>query len=110
VGGDSIDSPAKVHPPWRVITGDIVWPEKRKKGSDDVAEAAYSLAEVGEACGYPDAFHFSRLFKREIGIGPRAYRKQGLAWFSGSSPAGDGSVDDYGDNDGGRIRNSPRYP
>lgn len=34
-----------------------------------------SLAEIAVACGYADQSHFSRLFKRAMGVGPGAYRR-----------------------------------
>lgn len=34
------------------------------------------VAQVGQACGYPDAFHFSRHFKQHVGVSPSAYRDQ----------------------------------
>jgi transcriptional regulator GlxA family with amidase domain len=33
-----------------------------------------SVRKVGELVGYVDPFHFSRLFKREMGASPQAYR------------------------------------
>ncbi len=107
-------SPSRFHVAFRRVLGmpplQYVARIRLRRAQQMLVTTDHTVGEVGEACGYPDAFHFSRLFKREIGIGPRAYRQQGLAWFSGSSPAEHGSVDDYGDDDGGRIRNSPRYP
>ena len=35
------------------------------------------VGEVGAAVGYPDAAGFSRMFKRVVGVGPRAYREGG---------------------------------
>ncbi len=29
---------------------------------------------IGADCGYPDPYHFSRAFKRHVGVSPRAYR------------------------------------
>lgn len=34
-----------------------------------------SVAEVGAGSGYPDEFHFSRLFRKRFGISPLQYRK-----------------------------------
>ncbi len=33
------------------------------------------VREVGEQVGLPDPFHFSRFFKREMGLSPRAYQQ-----------------------------------
>ena len=37
-----------------------------------------AVREVGERVGYTDPFHFSRLFKRQMGVPPRAYRNSKL--------------------------------
>jgi AraC-like DNA-binding protein len=34
-----------------------------------------SVSEIGAGSGYPDEFHFSRLFRRRCGISPLQYRK-----------------------------------
>lgn len=34
-----------------------------------------SVREVGEQVGLPDPFHFSRFFKRQTGVSPRAYQQ-----------------------------------
>jgi AraC-like DNA-binding protein len=34
------------------------------------------IGEIAARCGYPDAFHFSRLFRKRFGISPIQYRKQ----------------------------------
>lgn len=34
-----------------------------------------SIFEVGQKCGYPDPYHFSRVFSRTVGISPTGFRK-----------------------------------
>lgn len=34
------------------------------------------IAQISQSVGYPDPFHFSRLFKSEFGLSPLQYRKQ----------------------------------
>jgi AraC-like DNA-binding protein len=34
-----------------------------------------SLAEVAQACGFYDAFHFSRQFKKATGLSPSEFRR-----------------------------------
>ena len=33
----------------------------------------YSIGEIAEKCGYSDALYFSRVFKKCVGVSPRAY-------------------------------------
>ena len=40
----------------------------------DPRYAARPVAAIGARWGYPDAAHFSRLFKATYGVGPREYR------------------------------------
>lgn len=35
----------------------------------------YSITKIAELVGLPDSFYFSRLFRREVGCSPSAYRK-----------------------------------
>lgn len=35
-----------------------------------------SVAEIGIACGYPDCFYFSRIFKKTVGMPPSRFREQ----------------------------------
>ena len=40
-----------------------------------LSETAMPVGEIAEACGYDDAFYFSRVFSQEEGMSPRSYRK-----------------------------------
>jgi transcriptional regulator GlxA family with amidase domain len=40
-----------------------------------LATSAASIAEVARAVGFPDPFHFSRVFHRLVGTSPSAYRE-----------------------------------
>lgn len=35
-----------------------------------------SISEIGKQVGWPDPFHFSRIFKKETGLSPNNYRQQ----------------------------------
>jgi len=41
-------------------------------------ETADSISEIAHACGFDDAFYFSRCFRRQFGCPPRSYRKEYL--------------------------------
>lgn len=40
----------------------------------DVYKNALPLAEIAEKCGYTDYIYFSRRFKQQMGVSPRAYK------------------------------------
>ena len=40
----------------------------------DQYKSALSLAEIAEKCGYTDYIYFSRRFKQQMGVSPRAYK------------------------------------
>lgn len=42
----------------------------------------YSIEEISRSVGITDSYYFSRLFKKEMGISPSAYRKLGTSAFS----------------------------
>lgn len=42
-----------------------------------------SVADIGEACGFPDPTWFARVFRRHAGMTPRAYRQGGGGWNPG---------------------------
>ena len=50
-------------------------------------DSSLSIADVGERVGYPDQFHFSKIFRKTTGVNPSAFRRdaqQGAAPRSGS--------------------------
>ena len=36
----------------------------------------YSVTEAAECCGYRNVYYFSNVFKREVGISPKEYKKK----------------------------------
>ena len=40
---------------------------------------ATPVGEIGQQCGFPDPFHFSRTFKSSLGMSPRHFREQHAA-------------------------------
>jgi AraC-like DNA-binding protein len=40
-------------------------------------ESDLTVAEIGEQVGWPDPFHFSKMFKSTYAQSPTAYRQQG---------------------------------
>jgi AraC-like DNA-binding protein len=40
------------------------------------ADATVTLAEVADACGFCDAFHFSKRFKQLVGVSPTDFRRR----------------------------------
>ena len=50
-----------------------------------LSESTLNLEQVAQEVGYQDAFSFSKVFKREVGVAPRDLRRQdeqdkALAW------------------------------
>ena len=48
--------------------------ERARMAVDLLADRRLLLAEIASRVGYGDEFHFSRRFKAETGLSPRAYR------------------------------------
>lgn len=45
-----------------------------------------TIAAIGRAVGLADPFHFSRVFRRSVGVSPRTYRQQGRLRLSSPVP------------------------
>jgi transcriptional regulator GlxA family with amidase domain len=43
-----------------------------------IIENGAPLAEIAETCGFCDVYHFSREFKRSVGVSPAAWRRSEL--------------------------------
>lgn len=46
-----------------------------------------SVAEVGRLSGVPDPYHFSKLFRRTVGLSPRQYRESGGLFSTRGGPS-----------------------
>ena len=49
-----------------------------------LARTNLPIQEIAETTGFPNAFHFSKVFKQQLGVAPRDYR---TAMLAGKSPA-----------------------
>ena len=45
-----------------------------------LTEGSVSLAQISEACGFTNQYHFSRIFKERVGLTPSEYRKKNLSY------------------------------
>lgn len=52
--------------------------EAIRRELSDPMHAHQAIAEVASSWGYPDASHFSRTFRQQIGIAPSAFRRSAL--------------------------------
>lgn len=46
-----------------------------EKAKELLHDTRYNIAEVAAAVGYTDKRYFSRLFKEQVGVTPKEYRK-----------------------------------
>ncbi|MEG0381419.1 MAG: helix-turn-helix transcriptional regulator, partial [Kurthia sp.] len=46
------------------------------KSKSLLERAELSIAEIAETVGYEDCFYYSRVFKKQTGMSPSAYRKE----------------------------------
>jgi AraC-like DNA-binding protein len=47
-----------------------------KKAQQLLTQSDLSIAQIAEQVGYPDPYHFSRIFRRQVDISPLHYRQQ----------------------------------
>jgi AraC-like DNA-binding protein len=53
-----------------------LWRLRAERGIAMLSETGHTLAEIAEACGFGDQFHFSRLVKSLQGLSPRDLRRK----------------------------------
>jgi transcriptional regulator GlxA family with amidase domain len=49
--------------------------ERLTRAQTLMSDSPLSLAEIAELCGFCDVYHFSREFRRSIGLPPASWRK-----------------------------------
>jgi AraC family transcriptional regulator of arabinose operon len=57
-------------PPGRYVTE-----VRMRAAAIKLATTDHPINVIGDACGYPDPYHFSRAFKRHTGVSPTVYRR-----------------------------------
>lgn len=50
--------------------------ERLTQAQSLITDSAMGIAEIADACGFCDVYHFSREFKRSIGTSPAAWRRR----------------------------------
>jgi len=77
-------SPTRFHAVFKDALGmaplEYVQQFRLRKAQHLLIQTDLPVAEVGAETGYPDQFHFSRLFKAACGLNPSAYRRRGRQW------------------------------
>lgn len=53
-----------------------LWQIRVEAGARLLRETGLQVQEIAELCGFPSAYHFSRLIKQAYGVSPREYRRQ----------------------------------
>ena len=59
---------------------DYVRHARLRKAQLLLLQSGESIGRIGEQVGYPDIFHFSKIFKHTFGMSPLSYRKQLRQW------------------------------
>jgi len=57
---------------------DYVTKKRIQRACHLLSRTDMSIRAVGENCGYPDYFHFAKMFKKVVGLTPSAYRDSGI--------------------------------
>ena len=78
-------SPSRFHFLFRSAMGaapyEYVQKVRLKKAQQLLIHTDRSVAEIGREVGHPDPYHFSRMFRRSVGVSPVKYR-QGMSFRS----------------------------
>ena len=61
-----------------------LWRVRTARGAQMLTETGLTLGEIAGRVGFQNAFHFSRLIRREFGVSPRQLRAE--RWNPGSKP------------------------
>jgi AraC-like DNA-binding protein len=73
-------SPSRFHYLFRSALGSApyqyVQKLRLKKAQELLIRTERSIADIGRDVGHPDPYHFSRTFRRNVGVSPIRYRKQ----------------------------------
>lgn len=56
--------------------GKYIQQQRMQRAQELLVNSEYQVQEVASAVGYPDPFHFSRLFKKIFGVSPDHFRRQ----------------------------------
>ncbi len=52
----------------------VIWLRLKKAVAIFTTTPGISVKEVAQSCGYPDPYHFSKLFKKHVGVTPTQYK------------------------------------
>ena len=73
-------SPSRFHTVFHAALGTAPYAYVQKlrlqKAQQLLTRTDRTVAEIGQAVGHPDPYHFSRIFRRNFGISPAGYRKR----------------------------------
>ncbi len=48
-----------------------------RRAQNELLSQENTIAEVARTVGFSDPFHFSRMFRRHLGVSPRTFRQRG---------------------------------
>ena len=75
-------SPSRFHVVFRAALGAAPYAYVQKlrlrRAQQLLARTDRSVAEIGQEVGHPDPYHFSRVFRRAMGVSPKMYRRQAI--------------------------------
>ena len=73
-------SPSRFHVLFKTALGcapyEYVQRLRLEKAQQLLLRSDQSVSEIGAAVGHPDPYHFSRVFRRSVGLSPAKYRRQ----------------------------------